>query len=117
MTYSEESHIDYIIDRFDFEIVKDYMDMKNWKWVNSVPTLSELKSTSLDLLMRVKDGDFGDFTSTGGFTATNCGDYLKLDFSISDIDSIYLNLNENYENDKKKKERKEKLEVINEVST
>jgi len=115
MTYSDELHIDYIIDRFDFELVKKYMESVDWKWINSVPTLSELKSTALDLLMNVKDGDYGDSSSTGGLIATNCGDFLKLDFSITDMESIYLNLTDNYEKDKKRKDRKDKLEIIENI--
>jgi len=117
MTYSGEKHVDYIIERFDFERVKKFMDADDWKWGYSVPTISELKSTALDLLMGVKDGGYGDNMLTGGLIATNCGDYLKLEFSIEDIESIYLNLTDNYEKDKKLKERKDKLEVINGVST
>jgi len=117
MTYNEDEHIDYIIDRFDFERVKKFMEIDNWKWGNNIPTLTELKSTALDLLMSIKDGEYGDCSSTGGLAATNCGDFLRLDFSIEDMDSIYLNLTDNYMRDKKRKERKDKLEVIDEIST
>lgn len=117
MTYNEDEHIDYIIDRFDFERVKKFMEIDDWKWGNNTPTLSELKSTALDLLMRIKDGKYGDYSSTGGLTATNCGDFLRLDFSIADMESIYLNLTDNYNRDKKRKERKDKLEVIDGIST
>jgi len=117
MTYSEEEHIDYIIDRFNFERVRKFMEINDWKWGPRIPTLSELKSTSLKLLMNVKDGERGDFSSTGGFIATNCGDFLRLDFSMEGMESIYLNLTDNYNKDKKRKERKSKLEVIDGIST
>ena len=118
MTYSDEKHIDCIMNRFDFEVVKKYMDSTNWKWSNDrVPTLSELKSTALILLMNVKNGDSGDSSSTGGFIAMKRSDFLELYFSISEKQSIYLNLSDDYKKDKLKKERKEKLEIIDEIFT
>lgn len=117
MTYRDEDHIDSIIDRFNFERVRKFMEYDDWKWGYHVPTLSELKSTALELLMSVKDGDYGDNISTGGLIATNCGDYLNLDFSIENASSIYLNLTDDYMKDKNRKERKEKLKVIDGIST
>ncbi len=125
MTYSDEKHIDYIIEHFNFERVYNFMKFDNWTWttgrykkgVEFQPTLNELKSTALKLLMDVKDGKFGEYSSTGGFTATKSYDSLKLDFSIVDISSDWLNLGVKYVKDKKQKDRKEKLEVINGLST
>ncbi len=115
MTYSDGEHIDYIIDRFDFDAVHNYMENVDWRWVGSVPTISKLKSESLELLMRVTDREVGDFISMGGLIATKCSDHLKLDFSIVDVESIYLNLSDNYEKDKKQKERNYKLKVLNDI--
>ena len=119
MTYSDEEHIDNIMDSFDFEKVRKYMEDNDWRWgiINLIPTVEELKSTSLELLMNIKDEEVGYCMSTGGFTVVKCYDSLRLMFSIEDIDSEIVNLKSTYKKDQKQKERKEKLEVIDGISS
>lgn len=118
MTYSDEKHIDYIIDNFNFDRVWNFMQTDEWIWSTGyVPNINQMKSTALDLLMRCKDKEAGYWISTGGFIATHCGDYLKLDFSLETLGSESVNLTDTYERDKKTKERKEKLEVIDGISS
>jgi hypothetical protein len=103
----------------DFDAVEKHMKSVNWCWGINVknPTLNELKETSYKLLLSVSKLDLGDWSETGGFMAVNCGDYLKLMFSVDSVDSIVLNLTDTYDRDKLIKERKNKIEKIDEIST
>ena len=119
MTYSDELHIDYIIDHFNFKKVKKHMDSANWTWGfnNNVPSIFELKSSALNLLMNAVDEESGYWVESGGFCVMKCGDYLKLNFSVAESSSEILNFNDNYKMDRQKSERKEKLEIIDGIST
>ena len=119
MTYSDDEHIDYIIDNFNFKKVKKHMEENKWTWgfANTVPTINQLKSTAFDLLMQIKDEESDHWVSTGGFTAMKGFDSLRLMFSIDDVDSDFVNLKDTYDKDKNNKERKIKLEIIDGISS
>jgi hypothetical protein len=114
MTYSEDIHIDEIIDKFDFEKVKAHMELVKWSWGidQQIPTLNDLKHVAIELLMDASNRKSGFWTETGGFMAMKCGDYLKLTFLLESEDSVLVNLTDNYKQDKKRKERQTKLEKI-----
>lgn len=119
MTYDDGDHIDNIIDNFHFTKIVKFMKEFNWilGFDNRIPDEKELKLVALELLMGVVDKKIGYWISTGGLTATKCDDYLKLDFSIATTESCIINLTDTYKNDKKKKERKKKLEKLNGISS
>lgn len=119
MTYNHKEHINFIMDSFDFEKVHKYMKLDDWKWgiINAIPTVEELKSTARNLLVSIKNEESGYYVSTGGFTAMKCYDSLRLMFSIDDVDSEFVNFKDSYEKDKKQKERQNKLEVIDGISS
>ena len=124
MTYSDDEHIDYIIDRFDFERVRRYIKIEgNWGYNTNgdayVPSENELKSHALEMIMRLlkEDGEC-EWVKSGGFTVRKCDDYVTLTYSVSEVDSAYINYKRtSYKKDRTNKERKEKLNEINEISS
>lgn len=64
--------VDEIMNGFDFNIVHDYMVKTDWKWIDKVPTLEEIKAQAQNLLFRAVDEyvktkqPFGNI-GTGGF--------------------------------------------------
>lgn len=119
MTYSDEKHIEYIIENFNFDRVLKFMIDDKWGWGidGKIPTIMQLKSAALDLLMSVKDLRYGDTCSTGGFVAKKQSDNLELFFTIEDRTSEYVNFTDTYKKDKQKKLRVDKLNNINELSS
>ncbi len=69
-----EEKIQTILERFDFQKVRDYMILTNWTWSNqngqSVPSVEELEATAKRLLIAVAY-DEKDHSSigTGGLVA------------------------------------------------
>jgi len=63
-----EEKIQTILERFNFQKVRDYMVLTNWTWVNqhgqSVPSVEELEATAKRLL-RVVASDEKEYSSTG----------------------------------------------------
>lgn len=115
MTYSDDRHIGYILDNFDFENVEKVMLNINWIWPlvsNKPPNIKQLKITARELLENCLNQETGYSCSTGGFTAFKFDDSLQLTFSVDDVDSYVLNINDKYERDKKNKERKIKIDSI-----
>ena len=94
------------------------MNSTNWTWIGrGIPTIEDMKETASYLLSNVCDKEECYTSSTGGFTATKYEDHLKLEFVIAGLESIYLNFNDNYELDKQRKNRKDKLVKINDISS
>lgn len=81
------SQIQTLLERFDFQKVRDYMILTNWTWVNpygqSVPTVDELRSTAIRLLRCVADDEKEySSTGTGGLVAHKFPWGLDLHFAI-----------------------------------
>lgn len=115
MTYSDEKHIQYILDNFNFESVEEYMQYSNWTWPlvsSKPPNIKQLREASENLLRNCLKEESGYCCSTGGFTAFKFDDSLQLTFNVDDVESSVLNCHDNYERDKKNKERKLKIDII-----
>jgi hypothetical protein len=84
MTQEKAETIGQIIDRFDFQKVHDYMVAKDWRWHDEVPTMEDLKSTALRLLVEAQM-DPQDVVSmgTGGFRVYKLPWGLELVFAMN----------------------------------
>jgi hypothetical protein len=82
-----EEKIQTILERFDFQKVRDYMILTNWTWVNqhgqSVPSVDEIRSTASRLLRAVaSDENEYSSTGTGGLVAHKFPWGLDLHFAL-----------------------------------
>lgn len=66
-----EKQIDYVMDNFNFEIVRLAMKLKDWKWADSddSPTLEMLRETAHKLLQELVSRPEVNSVGTGGFVA------------------------------------------------
>lgn len=84
--------IDYILDYFDFEKVKQVMDCLEWYWhssENGVPSIGELRKCARRLLKEVLEEGMKSKKSiilhaTGGFKATYHKGELSLEFIVTE---------------------------------
>ena len=84
--------INEIMSSFNFKKVKAYMDLVEWKYAHDdgtmrVPDIETIKSTAYKMLIRLNE--FGDYSSTGGFTATLHnwnGGTIILTFNIAEFE-------------------------------
>jgi hypothetical protein len=84
MTQQEAHNIDGIMSRFDFEKVHRYMVETDWKWLDEVPQMEDLRRTALRLLVEAQM-DQNDVTSmgTGGFRVYKLPWGLELVFAMN----------------------------------
>lgn len=84
-----EADIEAILDDFDFEYVRSYMQLTHWSWRNAenedgIPTIDELKSQARKLIEDViYDKEEHRFISTGGFKVMKFGEFVELSFEIA----------------------------------
>lgn len=71
-----------ILSDFDFNKVHKVMKSMQWKWGDSIPTISQIKEQAISLLEQVINRPSGTTISCGGFTASKHGEILGLIFSI-----------------------------------
>jgi len=116
-TINKEKHIENIIEHFDFNSVHTTMKHLKWLWYTSsdTPSISELKSTAVNLLNKVYDTDCGNSISSGGFKASKFEDYLELEFVIEESSSEILNYGIEYERLKKRKIINKKITEIQKI--
>ena len=98
----ETTEIENILEEFDFDIVRSYMVIHNWKislTLNrglEIPTIEELKNVAKRLLkdaLKVKENPA--FVSTAGFIALKWGEELSLYFNIESWSTSINNSNNN----------------------
>lgn len=84
MTTQESLSIEEIMNRFDFEKVHQYMVATDWKWLDEVPEMEDLRQTALRLLVEAQM-DKNDVTSvgTGGFRVYKLPWGLELVFAMN----------------------------------
>ena len=84
MTTQESLSIEEIMNRFDFEKVHRYMVETDWKWLDEVPQMEDLRRTALRLLVEAQM-DSNDVTSigTGGFRVYKLPWGLELVFAMN----------------------------------
>ena len=127
MTYSDEKHINYIMDNFNFNRVKKTMDLLDIKWAWGadlrVPTIEEIKQTARKILEGVANQtdnvtcDIGlELESSGGLEAVKRQDWISLRFVLQETESIYLNFEDDYEIKKLNKNRKKKIKQLDGLS-
>ena len=66
-----QKQIDYVMDNFNFEIVRLAMKLKDWKWADSddSPALEMLRETAHKLLQELISRPEVKSVGTGGFVA------------------------------------------------
>jgi len=91
----EDTAINKIIDEFDFELVRSYMMINNWKVATAhdydlvIPTIDDLKKTARDILESAEAIENNpSFVYTAGLMATKWGDELSLYFIIENKTEI-----------------------------
>jgi hypothetical protein len=85
----DDNAINRIIDEFDFELVRSYMMINNWKIATShnfdlvIPSIEDLKETARGILENAELIENNpSFVYTAGLMATKWGDELSLYFII-----------------------------------
>lgn len=86
---NKEGKIAYILENFDFDKVHNTMTHLNWYWYSceGTPSHYDLIKRAREMLEDVVDRDVYQ-VATGGFKATNTGNDLKLEFVVTNWDSI-----------------------------
>ena len=84
MEQKQAEMIGQIIDRFDFQKVRDYMVQVDWKWRGEIPTLDDLKRTAAYLLVEAQT-DPKEIVSmgTGGFRVYKLPWGIELVFAMN----------------------------------
>lgn len=88
--------IDEIMDTFDFDKVREVMEMLEWKWHTSddVPDEYMIRKSARKMMRNLIDYTDGGTNSSGGFRATltqkadNCGKWLRVDLSFCIDDTL-----------------------------
>jgi hypothetical protein len=74
--------LDEILDEFDFEKVHKAMVALNWKWVDGVPTIGDLRRTARELLNDLVRGELRG-VGTGGLCAYMENGLIGLRFEVT----------------------------------
>jgi hypothetical protein len=74
--------IDEILDEFDFEKVHKVMVALDWKWVDGVPTIGDLRRTARELLNDLVRGELRG-VGTGGLYAYMENGLIGLRFEVT----------------------------------
>ena len=91
--------LDYVFDNFDFEKVKDVMDLLQWTWgAHGVPTIDEIKNQVAKMMYEcamAKEDEY--IIATGGFRvekdfSDHNNPWMRVAFEITDCDMNFEEL-------------------------
>ncbi len=120
---SELYRINEIMNEFDFDIVHACMVGMGWTWfsakgINSIPTVSEIKSTAYcllkDIVIEYLRNKKTGYMGTGGFEVSyiHDDDYMDLKFVVTEWSDIHITEDIPYKNILKKEKRLEKINKL-----
>jgi len=92
-----QDDIDYIMNSFDFQRVLKVMQVLEWKWIDAVPNLEEIKAQAERLLKSISETNLSAGSIwCGGFKASkrsgHSESFLDLEFILEDCCSLYNNI-------------------------